>query len=208
MDVKRIKVKSCGYVHCRSCFYTAQDIIQQYSEYDFEVGINKLYGEIDSGVWAISYLLSMYKYKPKDFMLFSSTNIYVNETIMSLNDISQLSCYMDASHPIFSSKKSIRELVEKGISTSKLRCSSENIKTLFGIDNDRFERPLKETGNEIFKSMAAIGYSFDKELFCFPWLSEQRFDYYKNNITQVLNTLECLNRIVIFPIGKYGIISN
>jgi hypothetical protein len=72
---------------------------------------------------------------------------------------------------------------------------------LFCIDNERFERPLKGVGNEIFKAMAAIGFSYKKEIFCFPWLSNRRFESYHKNLTALLQILENLGKTVIIPIG-------
>lgn len=50
--------------------------------------------------------------------------------------------------------------------------------------------------------MAAVGYVYGKEIFCFPWLSQNRFDYYHGNITDLLNILEGLKKVVILPVGK------
>jgi len=50
--------------------------------------------------------------------------------------------------------------------------------------------------------MAAIGFCHKKQVFCFPWLSKKRFDYYRGNITDVLNVLESLGKIIILPIGE------
>ena len=62
--------------------------------------------------------------------------------------------------------------------------------------------PLSGIGNERFRCMAAIGYAYDKDIFCFPWLSRMRFDYYHRNLTDVLQILKDRQKIVIFPIGK------
>ena len=72
---------------------------------------------------------------------------------------------------------------------------------MFYIDSDRFERPLKNVGNEIFKAMAAIGFSYNKEVFCFPWLSNSRFESYHENLTTLLQVLEKSKKTVIIPIG-------
>ena len=84
MKIDSIHISNSGYVNCRSGFYYSQDILHRSSVYSFSSGINKLIGEIDSGNWAISYLLSMYKYRPKDFILFEQPNAFVNNELISL----------------------------------------------------------------------------------------------------------------------------
>jgi len=50
--------------------------------------------------------------------------------------------------------------------------------------------------------MAAIGYAIGKDIFCFPWMSQNRFESFHSNIVGILPILESLNKIVILPIGK------
>ncbi|MDD6479032.1 MAG: hypothetical protein PUF48_04395 [Oscillospiraceae bacterium] len=200
MNIKKISVNNDGYIHCKSSFYSSQDILNN-AKFDFDVGINKLTGEIDSGIWAISYLLSMYKHRPRDFVLFERPIVAVNDKWISLNELSEFSCYMDKLDPLFSSNRSVKKLIIQGLRHSKLNCSYDDIKNLFYIDSERFERPLNGVGNEIFKAMAAIGFSYKKEIFCFLWLSNRRFESYHENLTTVLQILEKLEKTVIIPVG-------
>lgn len=201
MKISNISIKNEGYVYCKSAFYSAQDGLSNCSCYYFSPGINKLIGEIDSGNWAISYLLSMYKYRPEDFVLFEQHKVTVNSQEISLNEFSKFSCYMDKLDPLFSSNRSVKKLIMQGLDHSKLNCSYNDIKNLFYIDSERFERPLNGVGNEIFKAMAAIGFSYKKEIFCFPWLSNRRFESYHENLTSLLQLLEKLEKTVIIPVG-------
>lgn len=202
MKIEKIIIENEGYVHCKSCFYASQDGLSEGERYFFTTGVNRLQGEIDSGMWAVSYFLAMYKYKPKDFILFDDAEVIVNDKKMSVADFSKYSCYMDKSHPLFKSHRSIKRMVMKGIHENKLNCSSDEVRKLFKITPERFERPLSAAGNEIFKAMAAIAYSYNKQVYCFPWLSKRRFDGYHNNMTDLLEILEKLEKIVILPIGK------
>lgn len=201
MKIKSINIENEGFVCCKSSFYSAHDSLSKHSCYTLSPGINKLIGEIDSGNWAISYLLSMYKYQPSDFVLFEQPTATVNNAPISLDELSEYSCYMDKSYPLFSSDDSVKELIEQGLKQSKLKYSEEDIKHLFHIDNERFERSLCGVGNEIFKAMAAIGFSYGKEIFCFPWLSNRRFESYHENLKGLLQILESLEKTVVLPIG-------
>ena len=202
MKIDNISIKNEGYVYCKSKFYMVQDVLSKNTSYTFSKGVNKMAGDIDSGIWAISYLLSMYKWCSEDFVLFEQPNAIINDKAMSLDEISEFSCYMDESYPLFSPNQSVREHIIQGLRHSKLEISYDDIRKIFCIDSERFQQPLKNTGNEIFKAMAAIGFSYGKEIFCFPWLSVKRFNSYHNNITPLLKTLESLGKVIILPIGS------
>ena len=201
MEINNISIKNDGYVYCKSNFYSAQDFLNSDFIYNFSKGINKLCGEIDSGTWAISYLISMYKYRPKDFVLFEPPKITINDNSFNLNDFFEYTCYMDKIYPLFANNSTVEKLIVKGLKHSKSEYSTEEIKRLFKLDNERFKRSLNGTGNEVFKAMAAIGFAYGKEVFCFPWFSNMRFKNYHKNITDLLDVLSNLNKIVILPLG-------
>lgn len=201
MIINNIKFQSEGYVYCKSNFYSAQDTISNNKIYTFSSGVNNLVGEIDSGNWAVSYLLSMYEHRPKDFILGENPKITVNDKLLSLNEISEISCYMDELYPLFSSKSSIKKSIIKGLKQGKSSYSYDNIKNLFDLDSQRVEHSLKGVGNERFRAMAAIGLACGKEIFCFPWLSNRRFESYHENLTTLLQILEKLGKTVIIPVG-------
>ena len=201
MKIEKMNVRNEGYVYPKSGFYSAHDSLSFSSCYSFSVGVNKMIGEIDSGVWAVSYLLSMYRYRPEDFILFKQPEVTVNKSIISLDDLSQYSCYMDKLYPLFSTKEPVSELVLNGLRKSKLKNSPNDIRDLFHMDHERFERPLTGVGNEIFRAMAAIGYVYDKQIFCFPWLSKKRFGGYHGHMTDLLDILEGMGKVIILPMG-------
>ena len=201
MGINDIRIKNEGHVFCKSSFYSAQDSLSHDLCYTFSRGINKLIGEIDSGNWAISYLLSMYKHRPEDFVLFEQPEAVVNNKLVSLNELSAFSCYMDPLDPLFDPAVSVKDSVIQGLAYSKQNDTYDAVKNLFYLDSERFERPLNAAGNEIFRSMAAIGFSYKKEIFCFPWLSDRRFESYHENLTGLLRIFENLGKTVILPVG-------
>ena len=196
-----IKIRASGYVYCNSEFYSAQDTISENKEYTFLPGINNLVGDIDSENWAISYLISMYNRRSKDFILFDKPKIELNGEAVGISELSATACYMDKSYHLFSSKKTVRQLVLQGIKRNHIELSADEVMALFLISEDRFDRPLKGVGNEIFKAMAAVAYCNRKEIFCFPWMSYRRYEGYHYNLSGLLEILESLNKVVILPIG-------
>lgn len=204
MIITEISIENEGFMHCKSEFYTAHDSLVNSSNYTFKQGINRLNGEIDSGNWAISYLLSMYKHRPNDCVLFRQPNVYINKKCISLNEFSDFSCYMDRSYPLFSTNDSVKDIISEGVKNHKTNYSCDEIEKLFHIDGERFVRPLASVGNEIFKAMSAIGFTYEKEVFCFPWLSLKRFEGFHENLTHPLSVLSSLGKTVILPVGTSG----
>lgn len=203
MDINTIHVQNEGYVCCKSCFFLSQDIIPSADKiYFFSTGVQKLYGDIDSGVWAISYLLSMYKHRRDDFVLFEEPCACINDKTVSLNEVCDYTCYLDKIYPLFSSDDTIESLVKQGLEHQNHFCASDDVKNLFQLDDERFKRPLAGVGNEVFRAMAAIGYSYGKQVFCFPWLSKKRYSYYQPQLMILFEILTKLNKVIIVPTNQ------
>ncbi len=194
-----LNIRADGFVLCESKFYQALDILNPENTCNLVRGVNCLEGEIDSGIWAVSYLISMYAHKPESFTLFSCS---VNNNELSLEELSHISCYMDNIYPLFDTDTTVYDMVCSGIKSNGLSIEADQVRELFMIDKERFNRPLSEVGNEVFKAMAAIGYCYNKKVFCFPWLSKKRFEGFHNHLTWLLDKLAELDMMVIVPIGR------
>lgn len=200
--IKEIDVSiDCGVI-CKSNFYNSHDVLNDFTKFKFSSGVNMLVGDIDSGIWAVSYILSMYKHLKK--MIYYHKSVAVDGKETTFEEITEYCCYLDQTqYPLFSSKrKSVRKLIEKGLKISHLEKTADEIIELFCLDSERVERPICCVGNERFRAMAAVGYAFGKQVFCFPWLSKKMFEYYTNNILWTLEMLEKLEMIVIVPVGR------
>ena len=93
MEIESIILIIYGYLNCKSDYYQASTTINNCSNCGFLSGINKLNGEIDCGNWSVSYAISMYKYRPQDFVLYNKP--IVNGEPMALDKLNDYSCYMD-----------------------------------------------------------------------------------------------------------------
>ena len=196
MKIDNISIEVDGFVKCISCFYTVEDVISTVKEFFFKVGENKLLGSIDSGIFAISYLVGTEKSKKS---VLGNSIVKINNEASTFDELHKYSCYIDTSYPLFSSGKSVKSLIIKGLKKSKSKNKYEEIKNLFCLDDERIDRPLKACGNEKIRAMAAIGYAFGKQVFCFPWLSKRRYSYFYNHIKYAVDTLTSLGAIVIVP---------
>lgn len=197
MSINSIKININGYVSAKSDFYCVEDVLPN-DEVALQNGVNMLEGGIDSGVFAVSYLISMYP-KVNHRLLFSTPEALVDGVRVPLSKLAKRACYIDLSYPLFSSKKTVRTLVTLGLKKSKLRYSADEICEIFKMTPFRFDRPISGTGNERFKAMSAIGFSYGKEIFCFPWFSKYRYDRFKIHMKHLNDTLSSLGKMVIFP---------
>lgn len=200
MNLNKIQFKNEGWVNCKGRFYSAMDILQP-SVYTFEKGVHIKKGEIDSGNWAVSYYLSMYGHRPKDFVLAEKSEILVNDIVCDMKNFSGYSCYMDRRiYPYFSKKTPLNKLIYGNQKTNP-GTSVKEVKELFQLTDARFNRSLTQMGNEGILGMAAVGYSMGKEVFCFPWMSAKRFDDNYGYLSFCFDMLEKLGKIVIVPVG-------
>ena len=80
MNIETLHLKCSGYIECRSKFYTAYDIISKNDGFTFVKGLNMLNDDIDSGIWAASYILSMFCEKREAFVMFDNAIVIVNNS--------------------------------------------------------------------------------------------------------------------------------
>lgn len=202
--MKEIRISNEGSLWCRSSFYTSHDTLQLSMNFRFTTGVNKLIGDIDSGIWGISYLLSMFKYDVKEKWFLNPLVAMVDEKEMKLEELTKVCCYLDETmYPLFSSKtKSVQKMIEIGLKKSKKNITVNEVCNRFMLNENRIRKPIYCTGNEKFRAMSAVGYSFGKEVFCFPWLSKKMFDYYQYNLTPLFDVFGQIGAIAILPCGK------
>lgn len=197
----KLTIRNDGWVSCKSSFYRVSDILNPNDVFEFHSGINRLYGEIDSGIFAISYLISMYDKIPKNEkkLLFSPHVATLDGKEISLSALTKLACYLDSSYPLFSSKKSARKLIEKGLKKSKLSYTVNDVFDFFKVQDFHRDIAISSSGTERMKIMAAVGFAYGKEIFCFPWFSKMRSQAFGKHPEYAMYTLEALNKIVIVP---------
>ena len=200
MDINEIRIKNEGYIDCKSNFYSVCDILNG-REFKFVRGTNILNGDIDSGVFAISYFVSMYP-KINRKTLFMPHEAFVNEKLMQVSELSKQACYLDQSYHLFASRKPVSGLIARGLKRSGIAYSVDEIRDMFEIEKNRFDLPINATGNERFKVMAAVGFCYEKHIFCFPWMSRMRYECFEGHTEKGLDVLESMGKIAILPIGN------
>ncbi len=188
-----------GYVYCKSDFYSTTDVLSG-TTYAFQSGVNDLVGDIDAGHWAASCLLSMYQPHSKKFIT-DEPMICLDQKKVDIQSILSMSCYMDVSYPLFSSRKSVKRLIGEGLRQTENAHGLDEILTLFGLCGSRLDQPVKAAGNSKFNAMSAIAYAHGKRIFCFPWLSGSRYAIYQGYFLTLFPLFEQLDVMAIVPHG-------
>ena len=184
-------------IQCESRFYSCKDIIGKEQEFTFLPGTNHLMGDIDSGIFAISYILSV----PNQSNAYERT-VLVDDGGKKLSDVQKQSGYVDESYMLFSKRKSVKQMILSGLKKSGCSVSFEEIVTIFGLSNDRLNRPLKQCGNEGLRAMVAILFSYEKNIFCFPWLSKNRYESQHSHYVKICDILSSFGKTVIIPTAR------
>lgn len=108
---------------------------------------------------------------------------------------------MDVSYPMFSTKKTVRQLIKQGLKRNSIGLDCCSIITLFSLDKNRIDRPVSALGTNKYRAMAAIAYAHGKQIYCYPWISESRYQVFKEQLREVNRILSEQDMIVILPKG-------
>ena len=157
-------------------------------------------GEFGEGGAAISYGLSgrLPSYEG---------SVWVNDSEVKREELRSLAWYVgyDIHSPKESRrlyKHSIESQVKEGIAKAGQPFSVKEVQNMFKISDERFSRNIKYVSGERYKASAAIGYAFDKQIFCFPWMNSRDLFHQKEHITNIVSVLLKANKIVLLPTAK------
>ena len=197
--MNKITICAEGWLACKSTFYSTLDIIKD-SQIELHIGANELRGEIDSGVFGISYLISMYNTLSKrETEAIAVKKLLVDESAALISELSDRAAYIDKVNPRFNTRKSVLKQVESALRSSKMDCNAIDVLKDFGVEEPWFDRPVSQTGNLAYQAIAAIAFATGADVFCLPWFSAARYDYFKERIARIAKTLTERNKILIIP---------
>ena len=168
--------------------------------YDFTPGVYALTGQFDDGGWAFAYALTNECAKKQ--LIDQEAEFYIRGQRTTLQELSKHVQNLGFSHPKKWSdrmyRNTVHERIEKGIKKTGLSWTAEEVRQMFRIDPERFERNIRFVGFEAQKCNAAIGLVNGKKIFCFPYLTESGILIsFVQNICEVLREQGC---IVLMPV--------
>lgn len=162
----------------------------------FSAGIYWLQGEIDAGGWAFAYTLT--SSDKKTSVLMDETEYIFKGKPVSLKNLQNDHAWYLGEYDK-SRRKTVRALVEQGLQKSRLPYSADDIRQMFRIDEQRFERNTRQVGFELFSCRAAIGFANGKDIYTFPWLSKGQQVGEVHIIKNVCRVLREHQKLVLIP---------
>ena len=208
--------KLSGYAICRFRDNIYLSNISEFS-YTFKSGAYALVGQIDNSGWGISYSLSpickkdVYINRWTKDRINDNMNIskfYLNDKEVTLKHLQSISCYLG--HYVSGKRNlldsSAKNQLTRAIRKENSKYSMEELKSMFGLTEERFDRPLYMTGNEVWRITAAVGLANGKRIFCFPWLTN---NYLKPLIYAIEKMAEIIKKndgILLLPVENADLI--
>ena len=191
-----------------NCRFSAYSCTESFPPVDYTFEKGKTYciiSDFGCGSWGLSNCLG------GDGSI-TCGEILVNGATSRLDDLIKYSCFVSSLRvygmKIKPKKDSIRICIERALKNNRLFCVND-IKRIFCLSDERFERPIAYTGGETWLASLAIGFSLQKDIFCFPWLSERNIEIFK--MTKRMGIIDCLknnNKIVIIPSSQKDTLIN
>lgn len=175
----------------------ATDIL--YSDhFKFQGGrIYSIIGEIGSGGWAISYLLS-------GKIPIEKEGLFINGGKITVGEYLDIGWYVGEGSPNkqgFYNDRSVRKQIRRGLRQSKLGVLEDDIISKFDLSRERLDCKFSYLSWERWKASAAIGYAYGKKLYCFPFLNTAILNNIITNshLANYLNELKNDGACIIIP---------
>jgi ABC-type dipeptide/oligopeptide/nickel transport system ATPase subunit len=196
----RLSCLLCG-AYCQSQLYSSKESFLPIT-YTFTGGSTYgLISEFGCGGWALATCLG----GRCDELL--EGEIYLNDEQINCVDLQRYSCFVgensfyDATSVV--ETLTVRECIDNAIKISGIPYSSQEIKDMFSLSDERFERDLNHVSGEIRRISVAIGFALNREIFCYPWLNSREISSYVD--IKLVNTLKKHNKIIVIPTGRASI---
>lgn len=94
-----------------------------------------------------------------------------------------------------------RGCIEKALQLSGLPYSPSDIKEIFQLSDERYERDLRYVSGEIGRISIAVSFALGKSIFCFPWSNEHDIMNVLH-LSKIIDFLKKSNKIVLIPTSQ------
>lgn len=139
--------------------------------YKFVPGVYVIKGEFGLGGWALTEILAGRE------QMFSGT-IRADGLPLTPLQLKRYTCYvgddLNIDKKLRFRKKTIHDqiqyAVDKGLGYGK---SVDEIKKMFELSDRRFESVIQQTSGERWRISMAVGYAYEKNIYCFPWVNSR-----------------------------------
>ena len=182
-----------GYAFCQSQVYSCKDTFKSIT-YEFVGGnIYALISDFGRGSWGLATCLG-------GTGEIIDGDILLNDQKISPVHLAKVSCFLGKTDfnelEFLKESESAKNCIQEALTISELPYSVTDIKHMFGLSNERFERDIKYVSGEIWRITAAIGFALDKQIFIYPWMNTHDALSIDPEIADVLRENK---KIVLFP---------
>jgi ABC-type glutathione transport system ATPase component len=193
------------------------------SSFNMTIEAGKIYGivgPLGSGGWLLSSLLCG---RDKHFFSIDQDKITVNGYPATIQLLENISCYIGegvAEFPYRTFKtypgyirrriqgiKTVYESIQTAINSSNNRYNLTEIAKMFeltGLDEPgRIHRPFEFLSGERWRASLAIGFAFNKQLYCAPWLEPDWVNYILSDYNiKYIKLLKEYGASIVIPVSR------
>lgn len=92
-----------------------------------------------------------------------------------------------------------QKCIERALAISGQNYTVDEIKSMFSLSDERFERDLNYVSGEIDRISIAVNYALGKDIYCFPWLNEHDICNVPKGVLRILKEHK---KIVLIPTSQ------
>lgn len=177
------------------------DVIDNFSA-NFDFG--KCYcldSELGNGSWALSWIISGKTKQQKGF-------ISIDGNVLNTRKRKKYSqCVGINGHGFITlKKKTIENQILEGLKRTNFKNAKDvdSVADIFKLNKLKLDRILEHVSAMRFKASMAIGYAFDKKIYCFPWMAQDWiFNFDDIWLRELVTYLKNSGALIIIP-TKYS----
>jgi hypothetical protein len=98
-------------------------------------------------------------------------------------------------------ERTIEKQIIKGLKETKNKNANslEEIRMLFDMPKEKIDRTIEHVSAMRYRASMAIGYAYNKIIYCFPWMQPYHLECFQNWIGRSIDILKKKDCIVIIP---------
>lgn len=226
----KLQIKNLNYNATPSIFHRFS-MIDRIRDFNLTIESGKIYGlvgSLGSGGWLLSYLLTGRDTSFSENLRLANSQITIDGLLANNELLRSISCYIGEGVPEFPYRKyksypskltwkirkikTVADQIIEGITRSGNPLSLQEIANLFELtginESGRIYRPLEFNSGEGWRASLAIGFAFQKKLFCAPWLEPHGIEYILSEYSsKYLKILQEAGAAIILPVSNEKYVS-
>lgn len=138
--------------------------------------------------------------------------LWIDDSLASADDLASHACVIaEQPFPSGGTEQSLgtpRSCIEQALAQSNVCYSAKDIKQIFCLSDDRYDRDMMLLSGEIWTVSMAINFAAGKDIFCYPWLNMidiARFEMASSK--KIISFLKDEGKIIIVPSSQKKVLN-